>query len=83
MIVAAAAPLVTVPIERLFVGPVNPVGNTKFNVCAGAAPVMVAAIGPLDTVPMEREFAGPVAPVGKVRLSVCAGAAPEIPACDP
>jgi hypothetical protein len=75
----AELPPETVPIERLFAGPAGPVlpvaptppvlpvapmGRTRFNVCVGAAPVMVAlADEPEATVPIDRVFAGPAGPV--------------------
>ena len=81
VIVAAAVPLVTVPIESVFAGPagpwlpvaptlpvapVLPAGSTRLSVCDGEVPVIVAEAVPLVTVPIASVFAGPAEPVDPV-----------------
>ena len=72
-----AAPVVTVPTDSEFAGPVAPVapvnpvsprGIASESVWFGAVPVIVAVAvepaAPVVTVPMARLFAGPVFPRG-------------------
>ncbi len=76
MVTAAVAPVDTVPIDKLFAGPVapvapvlpvapvGPIGRTNASVCDGAVPLMVtAAVAPVVTLAIDKEFAGPVKPV--------------------
>ena len=63
MLTAAVVPVVTLPMESEFAGPVGPSGKTSESDCDGAVPVIVtAAVVPVLTLPIDREFAGPAGP---------------------
>ena len=68
MVTAAVVPVLTVPIESEFAGPVGPGWSTKERLCDGDVPLMLtAAVAPALTLPIDSEFAGPVGPSGRTK----------------
>jgi len=63
MLTDAVDPVVTLPMDSEFAGPVGPCGKTNESDCEGAVPLIeTAAVVPVVTLPMDSELAGPVAP---------------------